>query len=153
MALEQKHLVAIVVGVIAAIGGIIGAVITVRGNDKTEAAQLVKVRCDPTTAAPGATVTLRFDVKVEGDEGLRLGLGATMFVGDQEISDDSGGRVVTVIPGDSTGDSALTRTFVVPASVPAGEYELAGELWRGEIGAAGQEALDDDSCSLTVTAP
>jgi hypothetical protein len=57
---------------------------------------------------------------------------------------------VTVVPGDSAGHNALTRTFRLPDDLEPGEYELGGELCEGEICAEGAASLDDLVCPLVL---
>jgi hypothetical protein len=95
-----------------------------------------------------------FDVRADGDEGSRIGLGATLYLGDgDEVYDGEGNRTVTVVRGESFDDAAPTRTFLVPADVAPGNDELGGEISEGEIGRDGAESLDDDVCALTITEP
>lgn len=139
------------IGVLGAIGAALIAAAD-HPPSPSEAIQLVAVRCEPVEASPGERVTIYYDVKATGDAGIRVDLGASLYLGDgQEVYDESGDRTVTVVPGESTGSGALSRTFELPPDLETGEYELGGEVWEaGTMDDDDAQSLDDAVCSLTV---
>jgi hypothetical protein len=140
----------IVVAAIAALGAVIVALVETRDTNP-EDVQLFDIECSPARTHPGDTVTLSFPIKVIGDDGRRVGLGAGLFHGDDEpIYDPANDRLITVVPGEHVSDRAPTRLFDLPADLAPGTYRLSGQIWRGRPGEDESGSLEDDACDLVV---
>lgn len=76
---------------------------------------------DPAAVQPGQSTTLRYTIGDTTAQPVRIGLGA-MLAGStgSTLTDPAHNQVVTLQPG----TAYYRRTFVVPASAPAGSYDL-----------------------------
>jgi hypothetical protein len=146
---SRTTLAAIGGAAIVAVGSVVVALIQTRDTNP-EDLQLFGVECSHERARPGDTVTLSFPMKVIGDDGRRVGLGAGLFGDDEPIYDQAKDQMITVVPGEYVGDRAPTRQFDLPTDLAPGRYRLSGQIWRGQPGQDDDGSLEDDACDLVV---
>lgn len=94
---------------------------------------------------------MTFEADLAGDDAVTLGMGASLTATDGAIADDRANDVEREFAPGGTG-TERRRDFTVPPEAAPGEYVLSGALWDGEIGAATEGAVAEDSCEIDVRA-
>jgi len=109
---------------------------------------IVDYNISPTTAKPGATLTIEYIVNAHKDMTLGLGFSIQRAKTHKWLSDPGNDKVVNV----SAGSGKYYRNFVIPAALRPGEYNAVCGLWNSDY-TVKLYSRQSDSVLNIVTSP
>lgn len=109
---------------------------------------IVDYNISPTTAKPGATLTIEYIVNALEDTALGLGFSIQRANTHKWLNDPVNDKVVNV----STGSGKYYRNFVIPAALRSGEYNAVCGLWNSDYTVKLYSRQSDSALNI-VTSP
>lgn len=113
-----------------------------------ESVAIVDYSISPTTAKPGATLTIEYIVDSLKDTALGLGFSIQRANTHGWLSDPANDKVVNV----SIGSGKYYRNFVIPGTLRSGEYNVVCGLWNTDYTVKLYSRQSDSALNI-VTSP